>query len=702
MIENEKSDWRAKLGEFFSLIGLLSILGPIVFGAQDASAGLPPQYKKWLEEEVVYIISPLEKKVLLALQTDRERDVFINAFWRQRNPGPLADRNEFKDEHYRRIAYANKEFGRTSSVPGWKTDRGKAYIRLGQPLSIERSDNVSSVFPTEVWNYQGMSKYRLPDMFHLIFFRKFGSGDYRLYSPSVDGPQSLLATGFAEIADVQTAYEELRRQNPRLAEQSLSLIPGDILYNGLPSASSESLLLSLPSAPLALLKDEYAEKFLSFKGIVEVEYSTNFIGNESLIQVIRDETGISYVNYLVELDSFSVEPARDKYVTRILLNGKVTDPEGKAIYQFEKAIPLEFNQEQLDQIRVQKCSLQDLFPLIAGSYQFSLLVKNEASKEFTSVDQKLVIPSGDTIGMNRMLLAYKKEDVGQFNKARAFLVKGVQYFPSPRQDFTTQDTLVVFFQLFGLTEDFRKRGACTVTLYRGEKPLLVRTIPLDASAQADSFVQEFALSGFAPDYYRARVSLLDPARNEILHDEKDFFVTHAASLPRSWISSIVGAAHADPVYLSILGSQLLNKGEPEKAALLLEKAYRLNTTSPQAALGYGQALFLLKAYPSVVELLAPFAAKQNPDVLELLGRSFHALGDFQRAISYYQAYLSHFGTNFAIYALMGDCHLQLGQTAEALKAWEKSLEINPDQEELKKRIDALKKKSNGPFEERGR
>lgn len=136
---------------------------------------LPPKYKKWLEEEVKYIITTKEKKVFLQLVTDKERDLFIEAFWKQRDPFPLTERNEFKDEHYKRIEYANRHFGRISSLPGWKTDRGKIYITLGPPISIQRYEEFSLVYPTVVWNYQGMSKYGLPDVFHVVFFRRRGA-----------------------------------------------------------------------------------------------------------------------------------------------------------------------------------------------------------------------------------------------------------------------------------------------------------------------------------------------------------------------------------------------------------------------------------------------------------------------------------------------------------------------------------------------
>ena len=109
---------------------------------------LPAQYKKWLEEDVVYIIVPLEKDVFLKLQTDRERDLFIEAFWKQRDPTPGMANNEFKTEHYRRINYANRYLGRSAPLPGWRTDRGRIYIILGEPNDIQRFEGKSGVYPT--------------------------------------------------------------------------------------------------------------------------------------------------------------------------------------------------------------------------------------------------------------------------------------------------------------------------------------------------------------------------------------------------------------------------------------------------------------------------------------------------------------------------------------------------------------------------
>src|ERR1700726_2980336 len=96
---------------------------------------LDSQYKKWLDEDVVYIISPEERNAFIHLQTNEEREQFIEAFWQRRNPDPDSPENTFKEEHYRRIAYANEHFA--SGEPGWKTDRGRIYIMWGPPDEVD-------------------------------------------------------------------------------------------------------------------------------------------------------------------------------------------------------------------------------------------------------------------------------------------------------------------------------------------------------------------------------------------------------------------------------------------------------------------------------------------------------------------------------------------------------------------------------------
>jgi GWxTD domain-containing protein len=122
-------------------------------------------YKKWLEEDVVWIITDEERAAFKQLSNDEERDNFIEAFWQRRDPTPDTEENEYKEEHYQRIAYANEHFA--AGVPGWKTDRGRMYIVFGKPDEIdshpsggsyerpmEEGGGETSTYPFEDWRYR--------------------------------------------------------------------------------------------------------------------------------------------------------------------------------------------------------------------------------------------------------------------------------------------------------------------------------------------------------------------------------------------------------------------------------------------------------------------------------------------------------------------------------------------------------------------
>ena len=126
---------------------------------------LETPYKKWLNEDVVYIITDEEKTAFKRLATDEEREQFIEQFWLRRDPTPDTEENEFKEEHYRRIAYTNDHYA--SGIPGWKTDRGRIYIIYGPPDEIEshpsggtyerpmeEGGGETSTYPFEQWRYR--------------------------------------------------------------------------------------------------------------------------------------------------------------------------------------------------------------------------------------------------------------------------------------------------------------------------------------------------------------------------------------------------------------------------------------------------------------------------------------------------------------------------------------------------------------------
>ena len=113
---------------------------------------LETPYKKWLNEDVVYIISDDESRAFRRLQTDDEREQFIMQFWLRRDPTPNTPENEMKEEHYRRIAFANDRF--TEKIPGWQTDRGATYIKYGPPDALDSHSATAVTYPYETWRYR--------------------------------------------------------------------------------------------------------------------------------------------------------------------------------------------------------------------------------------------------------------------------------------------------------------------------------------------------------------------------------------------------------------------------------------------------------------------------------------------------------------------------------------------------------------------
>jgi GWxTD domain-containing protein len=125
-----------------------------LYGAvqQQLEPRLPPEYQKWINEGVRWIISSPEKEEFLKLATDEQRDRFVLEFWEHHNPNPGSKENQFKEEHYRRIAFSNEHFA--ANMPGWKTDRGHVYIIYGPPDSIIKHSFVGATPAEELWKYR--------------------------------------------------------------------------------------------------------------------------------------------------------------------------------------------------------------------------------------------------------------------------------------------------------------------------------------------------------------------------------------------------------------------------------------------------------------------------------------------------------------------------------------------------------------------
>ena len=680
---------------------ILMILAVLVFQALTFPPSLaadktplPEGYKKWLEEEVVYIISSLEREVFLKLQSDRERDLFIEAFWKHRDPTPNSTDNEFKTEHYRRINYANHFLGREAPKPGWMTNRGRIYIILGEPNDIQRLQGEQGIYNCEIWFYQGKTDLGLPAGFNILFYQESNQGEYKLYSPTNDGPQALLAGEIVSASDYATAYRKLLNINPTLASISMSLVPGEQsgVY-GRPSLVSDMMIQRIESSPQRMVEEKYARKFLEYKDLVEVEYTANYLDSDSMVKVLKDPAGDYFVHYIIEPKKLSVNNYENKYYTTLKLNGNVTTLEGKPVYQFDKTIALELNEMEMAERSNLPFAIHDMFILVPGDFKLLVLVKNEVSKEFTSLEQTLHIPAeATTLLMTSPILAYKVSPVDPpTKKLKPFRMGSRQIYSQPGRVFLPKDTLSVAFQLLGLEENLKRKGEVRFTFFKDEQLFKEKTRKAGEYNELPIIIEDFPLSEFPPAHYRVQVSFLTDG-TEAVTAKDEFDITFQAAIPRPWVYSRILPEADDPLYAQVIGLQLYNLGRLDEARLSLEKAYRVKPDSQEIAIQLAQIDLSLKRFDMVETLLAPFLAEEKKpryEIFNLAGRAAMGAGKLERAIEIFDESVSHYGVNVNVLNAIGDCYYGLGKLDEARAVWEKSLTLSPEQPDLKKRLETL-------------
>ncbi|MGH7839470.1 MAG: GWxTD domain-containing protein, partial [Candidatus Binataceae bacterium] len=191
---------------------------------KDLYKELASPYKKWLDEDVVYIITPEERNAFLHLSTNEEREQFIEQFWQRRNPDPDSAENTYKEEHYRRIAYTNEHY--SSGIPGWKTDRGRIYIMWGPPDEVDshpsggsyerpadEGGGETSTYPFEDWRYRYLEG--IGENVELEFVDPSMTGEYHLtMDPSEkDALTYVPGAGLTEMEEMGLSSKTARFNN---------------------------------------------------------------------------------------------------------------------------------------------------------------------------------------------------------------------------------------------------------------------------------------------------------------------------------------------------------------------------------------------------------------------------------------------------------------------------------------------------------
>jgi len=294
---------------------------------------LETRFKNFLSD-VRYLISSEEKEYFLSLP-DEQKDIFIKQFWEKLDPIPITPENEFKEEYYKRLEFVDKWYGRN-------TDRGRIYLLLGKPDSIESYNSAPGLYPLELWHYDNLNIEGLPHSLRLIFYKPYGVGEYRLYSPLIDGIRSLLINKSLDERALSTKFTlwESLSFDLRAAIESSSV--------GLNKNTSE-MYLSRLNLPLNTIKKTFGakERATVETQIVYGSFPAEFISFTNLI----DNNYITHISIEIPNSFITYEKVKENYYARVDVSIQITDKKNQQIDQINDQINLSFSEIQWEDVK---------------------------------------------------------------------------------------------------------------------------------------------------------------------------------------------------------------------------------------------------------------------------------------------------------------------------------------------------------------
>lgn len=653
---------------------------------------LAPQYQDWLKL-VSYIIMDKEKDVFLHLTTDRDRDLFIRAFWRLRDPTPGTPENEFQTEHTKRFQEANRKFRFGSAREGWMTDRGRFYILLGPPVSTEFIAGDRDVYPAEIWSYYGDTSKGLPTHFQLVFYQYKNAGEFKLYDPVSDGPARLLVNGMTDFApsDYEGMYKELFKVQPDLALVAFSIIPGESEYGLQPSLQTPIYMAAIMNSPKKGLDESYATHFLNFKGVVSTEYLTNYMKSDGRVAIVFDPlTGLTFCDFAIAPERLSLDyyEPKDEYFCAFQIDVSLRSGD-KTVFQYGKEYPITIPESELKDTEGMGYSIADSFPIIEGKYHLTVLLRNTAGREFAVFEHDVDVPPAD--GPPRIVgpvIGVKLVDV-KAGVRLPFQVERKKLNPDPRNPFSASDEIVYQFSVIGLTEEVLKGGRVEAVV-KGTKGASTHqksfVIPLESrgSRRALSFTSSMPAADFPPDYYDLSLVLKDSQGNALDERKANFIVSPAKTLSHPIIAAKAFSLANGFMLRYMLAHQYDQMDRKAEAEAAYRSAYASNPTYLQKIPDY--AAFLLKDQKPEEALTVIEAVKDDANLkfqyFLLRGRALLELKRYDEAVQSLSSGNRIYNSDAELLAFLGTGYYRLGQKENALAALRASLKLNPNQPEV--------------------
>jgi len=383
---------------------------------------LKKAYKDWLDKDVAYIITDEERKAFRKLQTDDERERFIEEFWRRRDPDPDTDENEFKEEYYERIAYANEHFA--SGIPGWKSDRGRIWIMYGKPDEREthpmggpyerpsyEGGGSTTTYPFEIWFYRYLAG--VGSGVEIEFVDPTGSGEYRIARNPNEKDALLMVPGAG-----LTLSEQLG-----LSDKSERITGATGIGN--PNYQREQ---DSPFSRLQLLADLSRPPQVKFNDLATA-VNTGVIEENPLNFDVRvdffrqsDERVITAFTIQAENKDLVFQDSGGLQQARMNIFGRITSVAGRRVGIFEDPVITTATPAELTEAKDRKSAYQKAVPLAPGTYKVDVIVRDVASGATGIRHVGFTVPRYDQqkLSTSTLVLAAKMESlvnqpaVGQF------------------------------------------------------------------------------------------------------------------------------------------------------------------------------------------------------------------------------------------------------------------------------------------------
>jgi GWxTD domain-containing protein len=431
-------------------VTVLALLAGSTAQALAAKPKLPPRYDQWLNQKVVYIITDEERKAFQQLQTDRERDQFIQDFWDVRNPQRGSGHNPYKQEIEQRIEYANAHFGRMTNTPGWMTDMGRAYIVLGKPISTHAFVGYGQIYPLELWSYaNNTGDPSLPPFFNLLFFQPEGIEEYRFYRPFMDGPMKLVrGSNFNSNGDV---YRFLMPLGGDVARAAFTLMPSGPIDTQTfqPDLASDMLVSKIQNLQNDTFNVRRIRAMRALRGEVR---SYLLLTQDRPLQMdsfaLPDPAGQYWLDYVVAIDREEMGvPAKNGTDLDLRIDYHLKTPDGALIMEDseQRAYPAFDIGPQGKTF--QPFELANRLPILPGKYRLEVEVVNRQAGRIYKGTRAISVAAAGDPALRGPLLAGSVAKLERPDGITPFEYYGVAFHPSAKRVFLSREPLTILYEL---------------------------------------------------------------------------------------------------------------------------------------------------------------------------------------------------------------------------------------------------------------